>query len=1526
MADSETPTSRARLFKWLAVLVAAVLVAAAVAVVFLPDLLPSEAVRREVAAMLSERLGRPVTVGSARLDWREGLTATGVRIGRRDGEGLLARADRLTVVFGPLEVARAAAGRDARVETLRFDGLELWLVLDEDGRWNVADLLEGKPMDVGMVQVGGARVHFLNRRTGGRLDFESVHASVGELASTGHGYVSLSADLCPEAGAAAEAVAYHRPSPSRDGKGAAAPVAPPRCGHVVVTANLDRLHVGPDETPVGSMKAEWSHLPWPRLWAAVAPDSALAGALRETSGRMSATVGQGTWSAEGAVQAGRLAWPAGRERPPTALLPEAILGFRLHRASASAPVVLDLVKFSAPGLDLKMTGTVAPARPATGEDADADPGRPWPIPALDLDAAGAVTWGPLCQSAAPLRPLLETFDRLGGTAQIGLHVTTAGEGLRLKASADLSDTVMVAEGQFVKGEHDPLRLRLEGTCDRRFRTISDGLLDVVTGGARLRLKGTAPVDGLIEAVTGTGPDGADVPARVSRLAGAQGTATAEVQDTARVLALVPALGRRLGPLEARGPYRIELAVQPLGAADGAGTAEEAAAGPPARAAGPGTAPPAWTAVLHADFIDTALDLRVPGGSKKPPGTLARLDADAVFWPAIRRSDVRRLAVQLGDGSIAWDGSARIDWPRKEGEQPVGRFEGTLTLDGIAKAGSILAPERFGPAPPVAGGAVFDVAADLAEGRLRTHMEAGLGRMDLRLGRYLVKPAGRAASLALTSLWHTGRWNRVEGDADLDLPGVHLSALGQATLVAQWQDYPAAPRARSAVAVTLGPKSTVEIKASVSDVRRAAALSPLLAETLKRGQADGRTEARVVLSLQPDGLQATGQLDLTETALDLGTLLKKPAGRVLRARVAGDIAPHPRGWIDVRLATAEVHLGESVTRVGGRVRLDWAGLAAPVKPAARLAAALDEADVTVEADWRHGPALGRMLPWLAPLRRRCGLEGPTRWTLALSGTPTRGRVDLDLDATDCRVSAVAYRQDAGEAETVTVKKAGVPASARLKVRYGEVPGEMVVEEMEVYLAEATASASGRLLFDDPRLLVPEAPAAWTLQVEAQVPDAAILASLLPWRLADLEPTGAVTVNLMAAADAKGTEVESCRLRFDAARILWLGRRVRLDGPVAYDHERLETDGLDVKVGDSDVRLVTYIARPNDDPTGSVIVRGTALDLAEVQEIIRQTSESLVPGDAEESGDQEATGGGVRLGEHIHRLLARAHLSADVRLDRVTLVVPKWEARYDLENLEAEGRLAEGHLVMPRFRCRLNRGTVTGQMRLDFRQDPPVLHVAYDARDLAMAENLKPFIDTTFPGMKVFGTLSTRATRMQPLAAGAHPVGRSETVLTDGVLDGPGAPDYITNLLPGLKLTRYHFNRMTNVSEQRPDGVTDNRMLFDGKAYDLFIFGVTHPDGRTRYTLGVDLLLSLGSEAISRTLGQGKLPLMHYNGRIVGSEFAERDIAYVLPHEFAYDVFLRRNLLLELIRSLGRPEPKIEKPLVVPREERRIEPRS
>jgi hypothetical protein len=237
--------------------------------------------------------------------------------------------------------------------------------------------------------------------------------------------------------------------------------------------------------------------------------------------------------------------------------------------------------------------------------------------------------------------------------------------------------------------------------------------------------------------------------------------------------------------------------------------------------------------------------------------------------------------------------------------------------------------------------------------------------------------------------------------------------------------------------------------------------------------------------------------------------------------------------------------------------------------------------------------------------------------------------------------------------------------------------------------------------------------------------------------------------------------------------------------------------------------------------------------------------------------------------------------------------------------------------------MNEGTISGDVLLDFRQQPPVLTFMYDARDLKMADNLKPFVESTFPGMQVFGLVSQRVNTTQVLAEGSFPKGRGETTLNDGLLRGPGAPDYMTKVLPGLKLTEYRFNRMTDDFENKGNGDIDNRMIFEGKSYDIYIFGISHADGQIDYSLGVDLLVSLGSKVLTRGLDQGKLPLMYYTGRIKGTAYAEGPfIRYVLPHEFAYDVFVRRNLLLQLVSRIGEKPPEIPKPPVMPNEKTRI----
>jgi hypothetical protein len=189
------------------------------------------------------------------------------------------------------------------------------------------------------------------------------------------------------------------------------------------------------------------------------------------------------------------------------------------------------------------------------------------------------------------------------------------------------------------------------------------------------------------------------------------------------------------------------------------------------------------------------------------------------------------------------------------------------------------------------------------------------------------------------------------------------------------------------------------------------------------------------------------------------------------------------------------------------------------------------------------------------------------------------------------------------------------------------------------------------------------------------------------------------------------------------------------------------------------------------------------------------------------------------------------------------------------------------------------------------------------------------------LQIFGSLTQHYSTVLKLDGKSHGEGSGETILTDGVLEGQSAPDYVTNVLPGLKLTQYRFRRMSNDFITRENGDAENRMIFEGQAYDIFIFGISHYDERSdsfnvRYTLGVDLLVSLGSKVLTRTLDQGKLPVMYYWGRIKGSKFAEMDIRYLLPHEFAYEVFIRRNILLQLLAHLGEKPPTIEQPKGLP----------
>lgn len=1439
MSESTKPTRR-HLWRALLIAAAALVTLAALGVVFLPLLLPASAVRRQVEGLLSERLGRRVTIESAGFRWFEGLRCTGLQVARRggNGEGLFARADSLTVGLGLLDAARAAWGSNVPMDVVRIKGLEVWLVRDDQGRWNAGDLAGGEPLRARSIQITDASVHVENQALDRSVTLTGVNGSIGELITTGQGYVRLAAEV---------------PGPTP--------------GRVVVTASTNTLDPARRDAMVGSLKADWSGVAWSEALGMVWADRAVQNLVRRTSGRLSATFGNGAWGIEGAIQADGVRLPLPGSESDLSI-PHAVFGFQVARNTPDEPLRLNLVKFSSPGINMHLSGWV--------KTRDVD------RPEMDLHGVGTLAWAPLSQSIEPFRRFAERFERLDGCARLrfSLAGAAADKGLHLGGSVDLTDTRAVWRNILEKEIAEPLCFDLEATFQNDFSWVHIERADLKGEAGRVCSTARLPVSG------GSEGDWS--------LRGASGELKAEVSDVRMLLAQIPWLRSALGRVNAEGPLEAHLKLSP-------GPADEEAA--------------AWRVELGADL--TGMAVRGPERAHKPAGTEARLDASAFVTGGARLARVQAVTICLGDATLAWRGTAEHRRPAEKGASGTARFDGTLSVEAMEAAGAILMPGRFASeAPPLAGRASVGVEATLVEGQLEGTLEADLSQAAIRIGEYFRKPSGGAATAHLAGKWLPGERNYLDGRAVLDLPGARIAFQGksQVRVATQEGGSDEAPRF---LLVRWGPVMQLDVRARTEDLAGALALSPWSAARLGDCVA-GPVQAHLKFSSTAERVRVGGDVDLTAAAVNVAQRLAKAKGMPLEVSLSADFTPRGgAGGEPAFLCAGGVagRIGDSVVNASGRMEMAALPTPAALKSADQVAALLHHADAKVQGKWVHGEALRRAVPWLEPLYARWSLEGPTALTATFSGTPSRGEVHLDLEATHCRIRQAGATPSRAE---TSVKPAGTPATLALDVRFGQVPGEVILEDCRMCLADATASVTGRLLFDDPRLLSLSAPAAWSLEVRGRAPDMATLAALSPAQVASLKPTGGVTFDVRVAGDVFGSSVERAELAFDEAGLEWLGKRVRLDGPVSYDGGRLASEGLRLGAGRSDVTLVVYVTDPADAPRGSVFVRGETIALEEVQTLVKETSERLAAwagapreGAAAQRPVDEVP---ARLANRLRRLLSRAHVSGDIELGHVTLTIPDWKTTYEFLDLAAACRLDGSRFIMPRFQCKLNDGTVAGELALDFKGEAPVLSLSYEALDLEMRDNLRPFVDQTFPGMEASGRFTHRETMTRRLEEGTYPVGEGETVLTDGLLKGPSAPDYVTSLFPGLKLTTYHFNRMSNVFEHEADGTTQNRMIFDGKSYDIFIFGATRADGTIRYTLGVDLSVSLGSKVWTRMLDQGKIPLMHYTGRIVDTQYVPPgpEIRYVLPHELAYDVFIRRNLLVQLLAQLGEKPPKIERP--------------
>ncbi|KKL10965.1 hypothetical protein LCGC14_2550530 [marine sediment metagenome] len=141
---------------------------------------------------------------------------------------------------------------------------------------------------------------------------------------------------------------------------------------------------------------------------------------------------------------------------------------------------------------------------------------------------------------------------------------------------------------------------------------------------------------------------------------------------------------------------------------------------------------------------------------------------------------------------------------------------------------------------------------------------------------------------------------------------------------------------------------------------------------------------------------------------------------------------------------------------------------------------------------------------------------------------------------------------------------------------------------------------------------------------------------------------------------------------------------------------------------------------------------------------------------------------------------------------------------------------------------------------------------------------------------------------------RPVGKAKMTATNGVLIGPAAPKFVTNIFPNLNLTRYKYNKMTSFTDFLPDGSARNEIFFYG-GHDVYVEGVTKADDTMQYNLGLVLMGSAFPPEALRDWKQGRVPILKIKGLIKGGKILNEVVSYPLPNETLFEIFLRNSLV-------------------------------
>ena len=406
------------------------------------------------------------------------------------------------------------------------------------------------------------------------------------------------------------------------------------------------------------------------------------------------------------------------------------------------------------------------------------------------------------------------------------------------------------------------------------------------------------------------------------------------------------------------------------------------------------------------------------------------------------------------------------------------------------------------------------------------------------------------------------------------------------------------------------------------------------------------------------------------------------------------------------------------------------------------------------------------------------------------------------------------------------------------------------------------------------------------------------------------------------------VSSARLKANDVRGNVNGKDVRIDGQLGLEDVslgqkiaigRIETTDLELQAGTNHCWLTADLTDLSGDTSGEFVLLAEMLDDKDLSDWFGDADESEAEPDAKSTAgdipyrrlsDDEKAGLRVLAGDLLEGtkpFLTRMNVSGRVSIGCLRTYDPSVARFYDVSNVEIEASLSDGHLKLG-YVAGMNGGTMRDNYEVQLNDPSPMLAYSSIMDDVVATENIQPQLAKFFPGNTVGGLFNRNEKATIPLVDKIaniiehnyplHPVGKARTVTTDGVIEGRGAPKFVTRVFPGLNLTKYRYKTMTSFATFRPGGIAENDMVFSGSVHDLYIEGTTDIDNIGRYQVGLILLGTPQSAEWNHRYKQGRIPVLKLKARIEGGKMHDEVVSYPWPNESLFVVFLKNNIFYRI----------------------------